>query len=391
MSLSVSPFSKMTGLLFSLALLTTTAHNSLASLSPVKVNLSSRSNSNQLFGRDLPKTIVSLKNYFAGTDLQWHGEVQVGTPPQSFSVVFDTGSLDAVIPDQSCSSCLGHRTFDRNLSSTFKDYNESFYAEFATGVGVDPSISEWLIYSAARDVVSVAGLPAAPLEIYLINDESAGFWAAPFDGIFGMGYKAEGTFFQTLVRQGLEPVMGFWLTPMSVGKAEMTLGGVDESKIQGKKVNYIPIYSGAYGFWQLESTQFGINGKTNDLLKQTRQVYFDSGTANLQFPKETTEALYALISPKIKPFGKDGAYGLPCSEVSSIQARIDLTFNDKNGKPVILSVPPQELSVGSFKENETMCQTLINAGYDQNFVGGSLLKHYYSIWDQGNARMGFAS
>ncbi|KAG8732924.1 hypothetical protein FRC11_010063 [Ceratobasidium sp. 423] len=277
------------------------------------------------------------------------------------------------------------------MSSTFGDYNESFYAEFATGVGVDPSISEWLLYSAVRDVVSVAGLPAMPLDMYLITNESAGFWAAPFDGIFGMGYKAEGSFFQTLVKQGLNPIMGFWLTPASVGKAEMTLGGVDGSKLQGKKVNYIPIPSGAYGFWQLESTQFAVNGVTNVELNQTRQVYFDSGTANLQFPKNTAEALYALISPKIKPFGKSGAYGLPCSEIPSIQARIDLTFNDQAGEPVVLSIPPQELSVGPFRNNQTMCQTLINAGYDQNFVGGSLLKHYYSIWDQGNARMGFVA
>ncbi|KAG9100498.1 hypothetical protein FRC07_010410, partial [Ceratobasidium sp. 392] len=111
----------------------------------------------------------------------------------------------------------------------------------------------------------------------------------------------------------------------------------------------------------------------------------------VQFPKKTTEALYALISPKIKAFGNKGAYGLPCSEVASVKARIDLTFKDQSGKPVVLSIPPEELSVGPFKSNPKICQTLINAGFDQNFVGGSLLKHYYSIWDQGNARMGFAA
>ncbi|KAH7334805.1 acid protease [Rhizoctonia solani] len=370
--------------LFLLVLFATTSHTGLASLSPLKINLSSRLNPNRLAGRALLKSTLPLDHYFNGTDLQWYGDVQVGTPPQNFNVVFDTGSLDAVIPDQSCKSCLGHRTFNRNLSSTFSDYNEAFYAEFATGVGVDPSISEWLVYSAVRDVVSVAGLPPVPLDMYLITDESEGFWAAPFDGVFGMGYKAEGSFFQTLVKHGLDPLMGFWLPPASLGKAEMTLGGVDESKLEGKKVDYIPIQ--VQGFWQLESTQFAVNGETNKALKQVRQIYFDSGTANLQFPKATTEALYALISPKIKPFGESGAYGLPCSEVSLIQARIDLTFEDQAGEPVVLSIPPQELSVGPFRNNKTMCQTLINAGYIQNFVGGSLLKYYYSIWDQGNCR-----
>ncbi|CAE6461519.1 unnamed protein product [Rhizoctonia solani] len=373
------------------AFLVTTAYSCHASLHPLKMKLSSRSHADRLIDRALSKTTIPLRNYFNRTDLQWYGEVQVGTPPQNFSVVFDTGSLDAVIPDLSCKSCLGHKTFNRALSSTFRDYNESFYAEFATGVGVDPSISEWLLYSAIRDMVSVAGLPAVPLDMYLITDESAGFWSAPFDGIFGMGYKANGSFFQALVKQGIDPIMGFWLTPTSAGEAEMTLGGVDDSKLEGKKVNYIPIPKGAYGFWQLESTQFAVNGKTNEALKQIRQVYFDSGTANLQLPKSTTEAIYALISPKIQPFGESGAYGIPCSDLSSIEARVDLTFKDQAGEPVVLSIPTQELSVGPFRNNETICQTFINAGFDQNFVGGSLLKHYYSIWDQGNARMGFAA
>ncbi|KAG9075602.1 hypothetical protein FRC06_009993, partial [Ceratobasidium sp. 370] len=46
----------------------------------------------------LPKKNVPLKNYYDGTDLQWYGKIQAGTPPQNFTVVFDTGSLDAEIP-----------------------------------------------------------------------------------------------------------------------------------------------------------------------------------------------------------------------------------------------------------------------------------------------------
>lgn len=37
-----------------------------------------------------------------------------------------------------------------------------------------------------------------------------------------------------------------------------------------------------------------------------------------------------------------------------------------------------------------MCQTLINAFDGVELVGGSLLKHYYSVWDIRGQRMGFA-
>jgi len=49
-----------------------------------------------------------------------------------------------------------------------------------------------------------------------------------------------------------------------------------------------------------------------------------------------------------------------------------------------------ELSVGPFANNKTLCQTLINAFDGLDLVGGSLLKHWYSVWDIGNQKMGFA-
>lgn len=69
---------------------------------------------------------------------------------------------------------------------------------------------------------------------------------------------------------------------------------------------------------------------------------------------------------------------------------IDIGFVSQSGTPFNLTIPSSELSVGPFASNTSLCQTLINAFDGLELVGGSLLKHYYSIWDVGGQRMGFA-
>lgn len=102
--------------------------------------------------------------------------------------------------------------------------------------------------------------------------------------------------------------------------------------------------------------------------------------------------MYALISPDIQPFAAEpGAYGLPCNKIGGLPAEISIAFTDQLGKPFNLTIPSSELNVGPFQSDPSTCQTLINAFEGLELVGGSLLKHWYSVWDIENQRMGFAS
>jgi len=288
-------------------------------------------------------------------------------------------------------ACSNQVQFDSSKSSTFVDGGRTSSITFATGVGVDPVVGSnyRLTLRSATDAVTVGGHRATNVSLFLITNQTPTFNIDPFSGIQGMSATAQG-FFAALISQGLPSLFGLFLTPKSVGNAELTIGGFDSSKFTGSPTfASLPARSGAT--WQLVSPQLSVNGKTTSVLRTSRNVIFDSGTSNVLFSTSTTEAIYSLISPDIRAnTNEPGTYGIACNRVSSLPAVIDITFTSQAGTPFNLTIPSSELSVGPFASDPSTCQLLINAFDGLDLVGGSLLKHYYSIWDVGGQRLGFA-
>ncbi|KAJ3743134.1 acid protease [Lentinula detonsa] len=360
---------------------------------PQKITLASRIAplGKSLKRRALSPSNIPLADFFKGTDLQWFGNITVGTPPQDVTVVFDTGSSTLEFASTLCSTCTSQIQFDPSQSSTFVDGGRTSTITFATGVGVDPVVGDnyQLNLRSATDTVSVGGLTSPNVSLFLITEQTPTFDIDPFSGIQGMGARAQG-FFAALIARGLPSLFGLFLTPLSVGNAELTIGGIDETKFSSNLT--FASQAGTGAAWELRSPGISVNGKTTSLLNTPRTIIFDSGTSNVLFDTATAEAMYALISPDIQPNpAEPGTYGIACDRIPTLPAVIDVTFTSQQGTPFNLTIPSSELSVGPFASNSSLCQTLINAFDGLELVGGSLLKHYYSVWDVGNQRMGFAA
>ena len=71
-------------------------------------------------------------------DLEWTGTISIGTPAQSFTIDFDTGSSDLWDPSTSCSSCGSHNKYDPSTSGTKESGSLSIsYGDGSTASG-DP-------------------------------------------------------------------------------------------------------------------------------------------------------------------------------------------------------------------------------------------------------------
>ena len=75
-------------------------------------------------------------------DAQYYGEISLGSPPQTFSVVFDTGSANLWVPSARCKvldlACLLHNRYSSARSSTYAKDGRPFWYNSKTGVS-----SEW--------------------------------------------------------------------------------------------------------------------------------------------------------------------------------------------------------------------------------------------------------
>lgn len=194
--------------------------------------------------------IVYLKNYL---DTQYYGEIGIGSPPQIFTVVFDTGSSNLWVPSSKCLlsiTCYFHSKFIARLSRTYTKIGIPCKIQYGSG-----SVSGFL----SQDHVKVG-------DDIIINQEFAevtreGFLAllgVQFDGILGLAFQdiavAKATpVWYNMAEQGhvSQKVFSLWLNrnPSSELGGEIVFGGLDWRHFKGDHT-YVPVTG--RGYWQIQ-------------------------------------------------------------------------------------------------------------------------------------------
>ncbi|XP_065307874.1 lysosomal aspartic protease-like [Dermacentor albipictus] len=166
---------------------------------------------------------------------QYYGVISIGTPPQTFNVVFDTNSNVTWLPSVGCSKaqCGNRKLYDNRKSSSYSHY----------GIWVDvPSFAgNGIKGTAARETIDIGGIKLTDqlfVEATVIDPKI--YNGLPFDGVVGLGTEPElpehWSVFDTMNQRRLlyMPLFGFYLHKTPDGAdGEIKFGDYDPDDYQG--------------------------------------------------------------------------------------------------------------------------------------------------------------
>jgi hypothetical protein len=343
-------------------------------------------------------------------------QIQIGTPPQITSLVFDTGSANLWVMDVSC-PCGSHNcNYTSNHCNMtcptvgccdpagFNGCNnpsDPFVTPFPPKYLYDPSKSS--TYNCTGEEIQIfyglgncKGLSATEtIEVGGITVEEQGFFSAfttafifsyqPMSGIFGLGYPqlAEGNILppvNKMIADGLldEPIFSVWMEDASVGATggEIIFGGMDQSKIVGP-LNYVSVTD--KGYWQYKLDKIEFAGKVFNQANGYN-VISDTGTSYIIGDADVV----AQIAKELGATNQQGSYSIDCA-VSNSPAHVDFTIAGKTyqvyAKDLVIQINGQCILA--------MQGGSVGLGLDF-ILGDSFMRNVYHVFDFGQDRIGMA-
>lgn len=319
-----------------------------------------------------------LVNYL---DVEYYGDITIGTPPQTFTVVFDTGSSNLWVPSSKCDpadkACATHRKYDSSKSSTYVPNGRKFAIKYGEG-----SLSGFL----SADTVCVGSL-CVKNQTFGEATEQPGetFVDAKSDGILGMAYSSiaeDGVtpVFYNMVSQHLvnEPIFAFYLDRKEGAKTggELDLGGVDSTHYTGE-IYYEEVIQEEY--WMIEMDSVSVGGTT--ICTKCRAIA-DTGTSLIVGPTAEIANIQKIIGA-VEHSGGD--YTVDCSQMDKLP-NINIVLGGHN-----FVLTPKEYILVESEDGVTYCISgFMGMQLDFFILGDVFLGAYYSVFDLGNNRVGFA-
>lgn len=314
----------------------------------------------------------------------YYGRLEVGTPRQPFTVVFDTGSGNLMIPSTYCQSraCEMHKRFNRKSSATAEDIEadgsfsrpgaprDQITVTFGTG-----EISGVFI----QDDVCVGSLCSNMHLVGATEETDDPFTSFQFDGVLGLALPemSQGEDFSLVdhlvnSKKMKKPLFSVFLSDSDVESSEITFGDVKQEHM-ASSMFWEPV-SRDSGYWQVQIKDIAINNKPQNLCNDC-QVAVDTGTSQLAGPTDVINDLSSRLNVK--------------SDCSNYDSLPNLGF--VMGEHVLNLQPVDYVDKGSDGCEVSLMPLDVPPPNGPLFIfGDPFLRKYYTAYDRHNNRVGFA-
>uniref|UniRef100_H0XYN6 Peptidase A1 domain-containing protein n=1 Tax=Otolemur garnettii TaxID=30611 RepID=H0XYN6_OTOGA len=337
-----------------------------------------------------------LRNYL---DLVYVGLITIGTPPQTFRVVFDTGCADFWLPSVFCytQSCNTHERFDPQSSSTFNfPSGELRTVKLSYGSGEIVGVIAYDTLKEHPFLPQIGDLEDINQAFVLSTSVDQAFGSfVEFDGILGLAYPElaqvrRTPVFDKLWKKGRisENLFAFYLTRKKKnagGKrgSMLMLGGVDHSYYSGE-LRWVPVTKQRY--WQVALDSITVNG-TIIACHDGCQAILDTGCSVVDGPNEDVLQIQNIIHAQPS---FNNMYVIDCNTTTQLP---DVVFVIGG---INYPVPARSYIRKFLQEAFGTCVSAFESFPDNTFgsktwiLGDLFLSLYFSIYDRANNRVGLA-
>ncbi|KAF7375155.1 Acid protease [Mycena sanguinolenta] len=334
-----------------------------------------------------PTTGNSLGLNIEGPDVGYLATIQMGTPPQNYLILMDSGSADLWVASEACQStaggdCGNHQTLGSTSSSSFVASNTPFQVTYGTGAVQGAII---------QDDITVAGLTLKAHTFGVTTSETPDFAddSVPFDGLMGLAQSTLSeqqtpTPVESLASAGLisDAITSYKISRAAdnLNDGEITFGALDTTKFDQSTLTTVPNVN-TQGFWEAALDAITVDGQDTGL--QGRTAILDTGTTLIVAPVDDATAVHQLITGS--QADGQGGFTVPCDFNQSVALTVGGTVFAIEPQDIALQPPNQDgsctsgISGGSFGTSNT-----------EWLVGDVFLKNAYYSTDVGKNTVSLA-
>jgi len=318
---------------------------------------------------------------------EYFGKIMLGNPPQEFTVVFDTGSGNLLIPSKQCKdeACTSHKRFDAYKSTTAVDIAFADEPDKPVSKGGDRDVVTITFGTGEisgvfiKDTVCVGAICTHANFVVATEESDEPFSLVPFDGIFGLSLPqmSEAPHFNILDCMIRDKVLKTNIFSVFLGGTDSEASEISFGEMRKERMAsdlfWVPVTNP--GYWQVAMEDITIGNKRQDLCHGECQVAVDTGTSLMAGPSDIINALTKSVAVK--------------NDCANYKTLPDLGFIV--GGHILNLKPEDYIDKGDDGCSVALMTLDIPPPKGPLFIfGDPFLRKYYTVYDREELKVGFA-